>query len=104
MFRTDLCCFLDGLWTRCRRRDASDMKDLVHMMTQTLRLDEGVNGADGGRLDSTSLPEFRLNRRYRDTLLLHGKTGEEEEEDNAAGAPAGGRLWAGSVMGSSEPL
>lgn len=57
------------------------MHDLVNMMTQTLRMDvgDGVSEGDRGRFGSTALPEFKLNRKYRDTLLLHGKAREEAE-------------------------
>ncbi|KAL7407425.1 hypothetical protein ABVT39_008158 [Epinephelus coioides] len=71
---------LDG---DCRERktESSDMQDLVHMMTQTLRMDigDGVSEVDKGRFGSTALPEFKLNRKYRDTLVLHGKAREEAE-------------------------
>uniref|UniRef100_A0A8C6SDE8 Uncharacterized protein n=1 Tax=Neogobius melanostomus TaxID=47308 RepID=A0A8C6SDE8_9GOBI len=56
------------------RKESSDMQDLVQMMTQTLRMDGG--DAEGSR----DLQEFRLNRRYRDTLLLHGKTRQEPKD------------------------
>ncbi|XP_041835755.1 serine/threonine-protein kinase Nek4 isoform X3 [Melanotaenia boesemani] len=64
-----------------RKTESCDMHDLVHMMTQTLRMDVGdcVSEMDKGRLDSTTLPEFKLNRKYRDTLVLHGKTRGEAE-------------------------
>ena len=57
------------------------MQDLVQMMTQTLRMDvrEAVCEPDGCSIGSRALPEFRLNRRYRDTLLLHGKAREEQD-------------------------
>ncbi|MEQ2290518.1 hypothetical protein AMECASPLE_004052 [Ameca splendens] len=60
------------------KTESSDMHDLVHMMTQTLRMDAG-HEVGKGRFDSTMLPEFKLNRRYRDTLVLHGKAREEAE-------------------------
>lgn len=50
------------------------MQDLVQMMTQTLKMDAG--DADG----SHDPQEFRLNRKYRDTLLLHGKTRQEAKD------------------------
>lgn len=55
------------------------MQDLVQMMTQTLRMDgrDTVSELDGVR--STPLAEFKLNRKYRDTLMLHGKAKEEQE-------------------------
>ncbi|XP_029358901.1 serine/threonine-protein kinase Nek4 isoform X2 [Echeneis naucrates] len=67
----------------CRERKAecSDMHDLVDMMTQTLRMDtgDGVSELDKSRCGSTTLPEFKLNRKYRDTLMLHGKAREQAE-------------------------
>ncbi|XP_033823138.1 serine/threonine-protein kinase Nek4 [Periophthalmus magnuspinnatus] len=50
-----------------RKAESSDMQDLVQMMTQTLKMP----ATDGE--GSCDLQEFRLNRKYRDTLLLHGK-------------------------------
>ena len=58
------------------------MQDLVQMMTHTLRMDgrDAVSELDGGgRSGSTPLAEFKLNRKYRDTLVLHGKAREEQE-------------------------
>lgn len=51
------------------------------MMTQTLRMDieDSVNEADKGIFGLTALPEFKLNGKYRDTLALHGKSGEEAQ-------------------------
>ncbi|XP_042362976.1 serine/threonine-protein kinase Nek4 [Plectropomus leopardus] len=76
---------------RERKTESSDMQDLVHMMTQTLRMDIGdsLNEADRGRFGSTALPEFRLNKRYRDTLVLHGKAREEAENLSLGQIPAG---------------
>ncbi|XP_013988936.2 serine/threonine-protein kinase Nek4 isoform X2 [Salmo salar] len=61
------------------KSESSDMQDLVQMMTQTLRMDgrDTVSELDGVR--STPLAEFKLNRKYRDTLMLHGKAKEEQE-------------------------
>ncbi|XP_020346933.1 serine/threonine-protein kinase Nek4 isoform X2 [Oncorhynchus kisutch] len=61
------------------KSESSDMQDLVQMMTQTLRMDgrDTVSELDGVR--STPLAEFKLNRKYRDTLMLHGKAREEQE-------------------------
>ncbi|XP_056591383.1 serine/threonine-protein kinase Nek4 isoform X2 [Triplophysa dalaica] len=60
---------------RERKRDTSEMQDLVHMMTQTLNMDSRDLSleTDVPRCHSTLEPEFRLNRKYRDTLMLHGK-------------------------------
>ena len=75
----------------CRKTESSDMQDLVHMMTQTLRMDcgAGVNEVDKGRFGSTALPEFKLNRKYRDTLVLHGKAREEAENLSLGEIPIG---------------
>lgn len=82
------------LWVICRKTDSNDMQDLVQMMTQTLRMDIG-NGAvevDKGRLGSSALPEFKLNRRYRDTLVLHGKARREAEDLSLGEMPIGWTL------------
>ena len=67
------------------------MQDLVHMMTQTLRMEAGdcVSELDKGRFGSTTLPEFKLNRKYRDTLVLHGKAREEAENLSLGEIPKG---------------
>ncbi|TWW61624.1 Serine/threonine-protein kinase [Takifugu flavidus] len=64
-----------------RKAESCDMQDLVQMMTQTLRMDieDSVNEADKGIFGLTALPEFKLNGKYRDTLALHGKSGEEAQ-------------------------
>lgn len=56
------------------------MQDLVQMMTQTLRMDarDGLSEQENSRGNSAMLPEFKLNRKYRDTLMLHGKSRERE--------------------------
>ncbi|XP_078104280.1 serine/threonine-protein kinase Nek4 isoform X2 [Sander vitreus] len=75
---------------RERKTESSDMQDLVHMMTQTLTMDngDGMSEVDKGRFGSTALPEFKLNRKYRDTLVLHGK-GREEAENLSLGSTSG---------------
>ncbi|XP_021059048.1 serine/threonine-protein kinase Nek4 isoform X2 [Mus pahari] len=55
----------------------NEMKDLVQLMTQTLRLEAKESYEDLQVLNPGS--EFRLHRKYRDTLLLHGKVAEEAE-------------------------
>lgn len=90
-----ICCFIFlVLWVICRKTESSDMQDLVHMMTQTLSMDIGdsVNEVDKGRLGSTALPEFKLNRKYRDTLVLHGKAREEAENLSLGEIPIGQML------------
>ncbi|XP_021037808.1 serine/threonine-protein kinase Nek4 isoform X1 [Mus caroli] len=55
----------------------NEMKDLVQLMTQTLRLEAKESYEDLQILNPGS--EFRLHRKYRDTLVLHGKVAEEAE-------------------------
>ncbi|KAG9332683.1 hypothetical protein JZ751_014781 [Albula glossodonta] len=63
------------------KSESSEMHDLVQLMTQTLRMDarDAVCEPDGSGSGLAVPPEFRLNRRYRDTLVLHGKAKEEQE-------------------------
>ncbi|XP_054991298.1 serine/threonine-protein kinase Nek4 [Sorex araneus] len=56
----------------------NEMSDLVQMMTQTLKLDSKESCEDLPIPDPVS--EFKLHRKYRDTLILHGKVAEEVEE------------------------
>lgn len=57
---------------------SSEMSDLVQLMTQTLKLDSRES------CDDLPVPgpmsEFKLHRKYRDTLILHGKVAEEAGE------------------------
>ncbi|XP_060766448.1 serine/threonine-protein kinase Nek4 isoform X3 [Neoarius graeffei] len=57
------------------KSETNEMQDLVQMMTQTLRMD-AKDILESSRCSSTMLPEFKLNRKYRDTLMLHGKSGD----------------------------
>lgn len=67
------------------------MQDLVQMMTQTLHMDarDVSFEPDGLRCHSTPLPEFKLNRKYRDTLMLHGKSREGQGDFQISGFPLG---------------
>ncbi|XP_073900021.1 serine/threonine-protein kinase Nek4 isoform X3 [Castor canadensis] len=56
----------------------SEMSDLVQLMTQTLKLDSKDSCEDLPVQNPVS--EFKLHRKYRDTLVLHGKVAEEAEE------------------------
>ncbi|XP_014648426.1 PREDICTED: serine/threonine-protein kinase Nek4 [Ceratotherium simum simum] len=56
----------------------NEMSDLVQLMTQTLKLDSKESCEDLPVPDPVS--EFKLHRKYRDTLVLHGKVAEEAEE------------------------
>ncbi|XP_028747108.1 serine/threonine-protein kinase Nek4 isoform X1 [Peromyscus leucopus] len=55
----------------------NEMSDLVQLMTQTLKLDSKESSEDLLVLNPVS--EFKLHRKYRDTLVLHGKAAEEAE-------------------------
>ncbi|CAH7239597.1 Nek4 [Phodopus roborovskii] len=55
----------------------NEMSDLVQLMTQTLKMDSKEICEDLPVLNPAS--EFRLHRKYRDTLVLHGKAAEEVE-------------------------
>ncbi|XP_008578291.1 PREDICTED: serine/threonine-protein kinase Nek4 isoform X3 [Galeopterus variegatus] len=56
----------------------NEMCDLVQLMTQTLKLDSKESCEDLSIPSPVS--EFKLHRKYRDTLILHGKVAEEAEE------------------------
>ncbi|XP_026876301.2 serine/threonine-protein kinase Nek4 [Electrophorus electricus] len=62
------------------KSETNEMQDLVQMMTQTLRMDARDVSCEqeDSHCHSDTLPEFRLNRKYRDTLMLHGKAQEGE--------------------------
>ncbi|XP_048338181.1 serine/threonine-protein kinase Nek4-like [Sphaerodactylus townsendi] len=54
------------------------MNELVQLMTRTLNMDNKENG----ERSAVPVPESqsKLNRKYRDTLILHGKAPEEPDE------------------------
>lgn len=54
------------------------MNDLVQLMTWTLKMASKENSEYC--VTSTPAPEFKLHRKYRDTLILHGKSPDESEE------------------------
>ncbi|XP_057700948.1 serine/threonine-protein kinase Nek4 [Corythoichthys intestinalis] len=83
-----------------RRVDSNDMQDLVHMMTQTL----GIGDVDKREYDSTSLPEFKLNRKYRDTLALHGKARQEAENLSLGEIPIGSTSGTAKIRRAVEHL
>ncbi|XP_053525341.1 serine/threonine-protein kinase Nek4 isoform X2 [Artibeus jamaicensis] len=56
----------------------SEISDLVQLMTQTLKLDSKESCEDLPVPDPVS--EFKLHRKYRDTLILHGKVAEQAED------------------------
>uniref|UniRef100_A0A8C2Z352 non-specific serine/threonine protein kinase n=1 Tax=Cyclopterus lumpus TaxID=8103 RepID=A0A8C2Z352_CYCLU len=90
---------------RERKAESSDMQDLVHMMTRTLGMEtgDGVSEADGA-FGSTALPEFKLNRKYRDTLVLHGKAREEVEDLSLGEIPIGSTSGPAKIRRAIEHL
>ncbi|XP_059393514.1 serine/threonine-protein kinase Nek4-like isoform X2 [Carassius carassius] len=74
---------------RERKFETNEMQDLVQMMTQTLHMDARDVSFEPGssRSHSTPLPEFKLNRKYRDTLMLHGKSREGQGDNQISGFP-----------------
>ncbi|NXI56816.1 NEK4 kinase, partial [Chloroceryle aenea] len=61
-----------------RKSSTNEMNDLVQLMTWTLKMDSKENSEYC--VTSTPAPEFKLHRKYRDTLILHGKSSDESEE------------------------
>ncbi|XP_045385971.1 serine/threonine-protein kinase Nek4 isoform X8 [Lemur catta] len=56
----------------------NEMSALVQLMTQTLKLDSKESCDDFPVPNPVS--EFKLHRKYQDTLILHGKVAEEADE------------------------
>ncbi|NWU59015.1 NEK4 kinase, partial [Dromas ardeola] len=61
-----------------KKSSMNEMNDLVQLMTWTLKMDSKENPEYC--VTSTPAPEFKLHRKYRDTLILHGKSPDESEE------------------------
>uniref|UniRef100_A0A8B9RWY2 Serine/threonine-protein kinase Nek4 n=1 Tax=Accipiter nisus TaxID=211598 RepID=A0A8B9RWY2_9AVES len=61
-----------------RKSNMNEMNDLVQLMTWTLKMDSKENSEYC--VTSPPAPEFKLHRKYRDTLILHGKSPDESEE------------------------
>ncbi|XP_077430578.1 serine/threonine-protein kinase Nek4 isoform X2 [Vanacampus margaritifer] len=91
---------------RERKAESTDMQDLVQMMTQTLRMVGGndVTGVDKNEFGSTLLPEFKLNRKYRDTLVLHGKARQEAENLSLGEIPIGSKSGPAKIRRAIELL
>ncbi|XP_045885450.1 serine/threonine-protein kinase Nek4 isoform X5 [Micropterus dolomieu] len=92
---------------RERKTESSDMQDLVHMMTQTLRMDIGDGVSEVGKsskFGSTALPEFKLNKKYRDTLVLHGKAREGAENLLLGEIPKGSTSGPAKIRRAIEHL
>ncbi|NXB77967.1 NEK4 kinase, partial [Donacobius atricapilla] len=60
-----------------KKNSVNEMNDLVQLMTWTLKMDSKENS--DCCVTSTPAPEFKLHRKYRDTLILHGKSPDESE-------------------------
>ncbi|XP_027747426.1 serine/threonine-protein kinase Nek4 isoform X2 [Empidonax traillii] len=69
-----------------RKSNGNEMNDLVQLMTWTLKMDSKENSEYCGT--STPAPEFKLHKKYRDTLILHGKLPDESEELNIEEIPS----------------
>uniref|UniRef100_A0A8C3KAA2 Serine/threonine-protein kinase Nek4 n=1 Tax=Calidris pygmaea TaxID=425635 RepID=A0A8C3KAA2_9CHAR len=61
-----------------KKSNMNEMNDLVQLMTRTLKMDSKENSEYC--VTSAPAPEFKLHRKYRDTLILHGKSPDESEE------------------------
>ncbi|KAJ7424773.1 serine/threonine-protein kinase Nek4 [Willisornis vidua] len=70
-----------------RKSTGNEMNDLVQLMTWTLKMDSKENSEEC--VTSAQAPEFKLHKKYRDTLILHGKTPDESEELNIEEIPSG---------------
>ena len=96
------CCFAsDFLMKNChkaneitgefffssRKCHTNEMSDLVQLMTQTLKLESKESCED--LLVPDPVSEFKLHRKYRDTLILHGKVVEEAEDLHFKQLPSG---------------
>uniref|UniRef100_A0A8C7EX18 Serine/threonine-protein kinase Nek4 n=1 Tax=Neovison vison TaxID=452646 RepID=A0A8C7EX18_NEOVI len=78
-----------------RKGHTNEMSDLVQLMTQTLKLESKESYED--LLFPEPVSEFKLHRKYRDTLILHGKVAEEAEDLHFKELPS-------AVMPGSEKI
>nr|XP_025740919.1 serine/threonine-protein kinase Nek4 isoform X3 [Callorhinus ursinus] len=78
-----------------RKCHTNEMSDLVHLMTQTLKLESKESYED--LLVPEPVSEFKLHRKYQDTLILHGKVAEEAEDLHFKELPS-------AVMPGSEKI
>ncbi|NXC35666.1 NEK4 kinase, partial [Campylorhamphus procurvoides] len=69
-----------------RKSNVNEMNDLVQLMTWTLKMDSKENSEYC--VTSAQAPEFKLRKKYRDTLILHGKSPDESEELNIEEIPS----------------
>ncbi|XP_034852403.1 serine/threonine-protein kinase Nek4 isoform X3 [Mirounga leonina] len=78
-----------------RKCHTNEMSDLVQLMTQTLKLESKESYED--LLVPEPVSEFKLHRKYRDTLILHGKVAEAAEDLHFKELPS-------AVMPGSEKI
>lgn len=80
------------------KSETNEMQDLVQMMTQTLRMDarDIPCEQESSWCNLAILPEFKLNRKYRDTLMLHGKIREGGGDFHPSDVCSGCIRWASS--------
>lgn len=71
----------------CRKTRTNEMNDLVQLMTRTLKMDNKENCTQSAVLSSEL--QFRLNRKYQDTLMLHGKASKDPDEFGLQEFPSG---------------
>ncbi|XP_036415427.1 serine/threonine-protein kinase Nek4 [Colossoma macropomum] len=82
------------------KSETNEMQDLVQMMTQTLRMDV----RDISQSNCATLPEFKLNRKYRDTLMLHGKASEGDSDFHFSDFPSGDSTGPAKIRRAIEHL
>uniref|UniRef100_A0A8B9PHU9 Serine/threonine-protein kinase Nek4 n=1 Tax=Apteryx owenii TaxID=8824 RepID=A0A8B9PHU9_APTOW len=70
-----------------KKSSMNEMNDLVELMTWTLKMDSKENSECC--VTSPPASEFKLHRKYRDTLILHGKSSDELEEFKFEEVPSG---------------
>ncbi|XP_020924590.1 serine/threonine-protein kinase Nek4 isoform X3 [Sus scrofa] len=88
-------CWIHSPLCETSKGHTNEMSDLVQLMTQTLKLDSKESCEDLRVPDPVS--EFKLHRKYRDTLILHGKVAEEAEEFHFKELPS-------AIMPGSEKI
>uniref|UniRef100_A0A8C9SHU7 Serine/threonine-protein kinase Nek4 n=1 Tax=Scleropages formosus TaxID=113540 RepID=A0A8C9SHU7_SCLFO len=86
------------------KSESCEMQDLVQLMTQTLRMDARDPSAEKTGSGAIVLPEFRLNRKYRDTLVLHGKTQQDQVDFRFSKVPSDTTSGLAKIMRVIEHL
>ncbi|XP_048874277.1 serine/threonine-protein kinase Nek4 isoform X2 [Brienomyrus brachyistius] len=86
------------------KSQSNEIQDLVQLMTQTLRMDSRDPGTEKSGCVSTSVSEFKLNRKYRDTLVLHGKAKLDEVDFHLSELPSDTTSGRTKIMRAIERL